>query len=118
MSALSRRFCAYSHDMCPAPAAAPLGEHRRFGGPSAGKWAASLLLVIIATGLACATAAANQFVLLDFNLSLSPTPPATPRFRDTVFIELFDDRPLSRDNFLAYVNSGAYDNSLIHRLSR
>ena len=39
------------------------------------------------------------------------------RLRETVFIELFDDRPLTRDNFMAYVNSGRFDNSLMHRLA-
>jgi cyclophilin family peptidyl-prolyl cis-trans isomerase len=54
---------------------------------------------------------ANQFVRLDFNLGLS-------RARGSVFIELFDDRPLTRDNFMQYVNGGHYDGSLMHRLSR
>jgi cyclophilin family peptidyl-prolyl cis-trans isomerase len=54
---------------------------------------------------------ANPFVRLDYNISLGN------RLRETVFIELFDDRPLTRDNFLAYVNSGEYDNSLMHRLA-
>jgi cyclophilin family peptidyl-prolyl cis-trans isomerase len=46
---------------------------------------------------------------LDFNLFAS-------RARGTVFIELFDDRPITRDNFLAYVNAGKYDGTLMHRL--
>jgi cyclophilin family peptidyl-prolyl cis-trans isomerase len=28
----------------------------------------------------------------------------------------FDDRPITRDNFLAYVNANRYNNSLMHRL--
>lgn len=51
----------------------------------------------------------NQFVEMDFNITLNS------RARGTAFIELFDDRPLTRDNFLAYVNGGKYDGSLMHR---
>jgi cyclophilin family peptidyl-prolyl cis-trans isomerase len=54
---------------------------------------------------------ANPFVRLDYNLSFGN------RFRETVFLELFDDRPLTRDNFLAYVNAGRFDNSIMHRLA-
>ncbi|MEX2172626.1 MAG: peptidylprolyl isomerase [Pirellulales bacterium] len=54
----------------------------------------------------------NSFVQLDYNLTLAG------RSRSTVFIELFDDRPLTRDNFLQYVNAGLYDGSFMHRLSR
>lgn len=57
----------------------------------------------------CATA--STFVQLDYNVSLST------RARGTVFIELFDDRPLTRDNFLAYVNAGKYNGVLMHRLA-
>jgi cyclophilin family peptidyl-prolyl cis-trans isomerase len=57
-------------------------------------------------------AAANQFVRLDYNLTLNS------RSRATVFIELFDDRPLTRDNFMQYVNAGKYDGTIIHRLAR
>ena len=52
---------------------------------------------------------ANQFVQMDYNITLAS------RARGTAFIELFDDRPLTRDNFLAYVNSGKYNGSLMHR---
>jgi cyclophilin family peptidyl-prolyl cis-trans isomerase len=56
-------------------------------------------------------ACADAFVQMDFNIS-----DPNHRLRDTVFIVLFDDRPLTRDNFLQYVNGGHYDNSLMHRL--
>lgn len=59
------------------------------------------------------TVDANSFVRMDFNLYLS-----TNRARNAVFIELFDDRPLTRDNFLAYVNGGKYDGTLMHRMVR
>lgn len=59
--------------------------------------------------LAQSAALANQFVQMDYNVTMAS------RARGTVFIELFDDRPLTRDNFLAYVNSGKYDGSLMHR---
>jgi cyclophilin family peptidyl-prolyl cis-trans isomerase len=65
------------------------------------------ILSLVATN----AASANPFVRLDYNLF-------TSRARGTVFIELFDDRPLTRDNFLAYVNGGKYDNSMMHRMVR
>jgi peptidyl-prolyl cis-trans isomerase A (cyclophilin A) len=57
-----------------------------------------------------AIARGNAFVQFDYNLTLEG------RSRDTVIIELFDDRPLTRDNFLQYVNAGLYNGSLMHRL--
>ncbi len=36
--------------------------------------------------------------------------------RGSVFIEFYDDRPLTTANFLQYVNGGLYNNSLMHRL--
>ncbi len=56
---------------------------------------------------------ADSFVAFDYNISL----PLANRLMGTVFIELYDDRPVTRDNFLQYVNSGVYNNSLMHRLS-
>ncbi len=58
-------------------------------------------------------ATANTFVELQFNLFDSGQNAV-----DTVYIELFDDRPLTRDNFLAYVDAGHYDETIMHRLSR
>lgn len=55
---------------------------------------------------------AATFVRLDYNLTLQN------RSRNTVFIELFDDRPLTRANFLQYVSGGYYDGVLMHRLAR
>jgi cyclophilin family peptidyl-prolyl cis-trans isomerase len=60
---------------------------------------------------ACQTHA-SQFVRLDYNTSLSS------RARDAVFLELFDDRPVTQANFMEYVNSERYDGSFLHRLSR
>ncbi|MFO0788389.1 MAG: peptidylprolyl isomerase [Pirellulales bacterium] len=56
-------------------------------------------------------AAASQFARLDCNLYIGS------RYRHTIFLELFDDRPLNVANFLAYVNSGQYDGSFMHRLA-
>jgi cyclophilin family peptidyl-prolyl cis-trans isomerase len=64
----------------------------------------------VCLALAPVAAEANQFVKLDYNLTLGN------RSRDTVFIELFDDRPLTRDNFMQYVNAGLYDHTIMHRL--
>jgi cyclophilin family peptidyl-prolyl cis-trans isomerase len=82
----------------------------RFGGLLALALEAAALL------LACAGSApsahANAFVQMDFNIT------SANRQRGTVFIELFDDRPLTQANFLKYVDGGHYDNSLMHRLAR
>jgi cyclophilin family peptidyl-prolyl cis-trans isomerase len=59
-------------------------------------------------------ALANSFVQMEFNVSTS----VASRLRDSIFIELFDDRPLTTANFLQYVNGGHYNNSLMHRLAR
>jgi cyclophilin family peptidyl-prolyl cis-trans isomerase len=58
------------------------------------------------------TSFGNAFVRLDYNLTLGN------RSRDTVFFELFDDRPLTRDNFLQYVNGNHYNGTLMHRLAK
>lgn len=68
--------------------------------------AAAVLMLIAADGIA------NPFVRLDYNLTLDI------RSRDTAFIELFDDKPLTTTNFLQYVNADRYDNSIMHRLAR
>ena len=49
---------------------------------------------------------------MDYNLYLNAN------FYGTVFVELFDDKPVTRDNFLLYVDGGHYDESIMHRLSR
>jgi cyclophilin family peptidyl-prolyl cis-trans isomerase len=69
------------------------------------------LFLLSAATFSLRPADANQFVQLDFNVSL------ISNYRGTAFIELFDDRPLTRDNFLAYVNGGKYNNTLAHRLA-
>jgi cyclophilin family peptidyl-prolyl cis-trans isomerase len=68
--------------------------------------------VLLSAFAAAPGAFGNAFVQMEFNVA------STNRQRDAVFIELFDDRPLTRDNFLQYVNGGHYNSSLIHRLAR
>jgi cyclophilin family peptidyl-prolyl cis-trans isomerase len=53
----------------------------------------------------------NSFVEFDYNLS------SATRSRSSVFIELYDDRPLTTANFLQYVNGNLYNNTLMHRLA-
>ncbi len=72
-------------------------------------WPAHLAAFCLA--LAPLAAEANQFVKLDYNLTLNS------RSRDTVFIELFDDKPITTSNFMAYVNGGKYNGMFMHRLS-
>lgn len=69
---------------------------------------APLLLAAIGDG---PRALASSFVQMEFNIA------AAGRQRDSIFIELFDDRPLTRNNFLQYVNGGHYNLSLMHRLA-
>jgi cyclophilin family peptidyl-prolyl cis-trans isomerase len=60
----------------------------------------------------CSAGYGNRFVQLDYNLTLEP------RSRDTAFIELFDDKPLTTNNFLQYVNGNRFDGTFMHRLSK
>lgn len=75
---------------------------------SASRWLLALICVTIA--LPASVGYGNSFVQLDYNLTLND------RSRNGVFIELFDDRPLTRDNFLQYVTAGLYNGVIMHRL--
>ena len=77
---------------------------------SASRWLPALIWLSIA--LPASSGYGNSFVQLDYNLTQAS------RSRSTVFIELFDDRPLTRDNFLQYVNAGLYNGTFMHRLAR
>lgn len=68
--------------------------------------------VLLAATFGPEPADANQFVRLDYSINLDG------RSRDRVFIEVFDDKPISRDNFMAYVNGDKYDGMFMHRLSK
>ena len=71
------------------------------------------LSAVLAATLITATATATHastIVEMRFNLGLSSAP------FDTVYIELFDDTPNTRDNFLNYVNDGDFTDILMHRL--
>lgn len=74
-------------------------------------WRSLSALVLLLVVLPVSNGHGNAFVQLDYNLTLNE------RSRDLVIIELFDDTPLTRDNFLQYVNAGLYDGSIMHRLS-
>jgi cyclophilin family peptidyl-prolyl cis-trans isomerase len=67
--------------------------------------------VIVAATLFAQYAAASQYARLDYNLYFGS------HYRRSVFLELFDDRPLNVANFLAYVNGNKYDSSFMHRLA-
>src|SRR6266478_4405149 len=71
-----------------------------------------LLLGCGGLALSAASARANSFVEFDYNIYLQ-----TSRARGSVFLELYDDRPVTTANFLQYVNAGLYNNSLMHNLS-
>jgi cyclophilin family peptidyl-prolyl cis-trans isomerase len=72
---------------------------------------ATVQLASVALALCTSTARADSFVELDYNIFLSN------RVRSTVFIQLFDDRPLTVANFLQYVNGSYYDDTMMHRLA-
>ncbi len=69
--------------------------------------AAAAVLVSIPT---LSTASASTIVKMQFNLGLAGPP------LDTVYIELFDDTPVTQANFLSYVNAGDYNNVVMHRM--
>ena len=71
------------------------------------------LAIGVAFATLAATAAANDYVRLQYNLFSTEQ-----NALNTVFIELFDDRPLTRDNFLQYVDAELYDGTIMHRLAR
>ncbi len=75
------------------------------------------LAAIVLVLLADPAAKASQYVELDYNLTLSG------HARNSVFLELFDDRPATTANFLSYVNNtsvahGSFTGSFMHRLAR
>ena len=75
-----------------------------------------VLATLFVSGLTVQTPA-SQYVELDYNLTLSG------RARNTVFLELFDDKPVTTNNFLTYVNNtgvahGSFSGSFMHRLAR
>jgi cyclophilin family peptidyl-prolyl cis-trans isomerase len=76
-------------------------------------WLATAGLFALVASIALPSPAfASKFVRLDYNIFLPNT-----GLRHSVFLELFDDRPLTQSNFLAYVNGGKYDQSMMHRLA-
>ncbi len=66
---------------------------------------AAAVLVTVST-----PASASTIVKIEHNLGLN-----SGAF-NTVYIELFDDTPATRDNFLNYVNDGDFNGSVMHRL--
>lgn len=93
----NRDFIGMSLRILRAPVRAPAG---------------ALAVISALLALACAPAFASQFVRLDYNITMAS------RARDAVFIELFDDKPLTQANFMQYVNAGLYDGSIMHRLAQ
>ncbi len=76
----------------------------------------ALSIAILASLAGTARADFNEdftFVNLSMNFGL-PNGDGTNRY--DVTLQLFGDRPLSRDNFLQYVDNDRYDGSFFHRL--
>lgn len=96
--------------------AAPVGQQRGNVGhrrPRAALGVALLAALFLqgAASFLSSTARADSFVEFDYNIF------SATRARGTVFLELFDDRPLTEANFLQYVNGGLYNDTLMHRLA-
>jgi cyclophilin family peptidyl-prolyl cis-trans isomerase len=108
MSMPARRFRAHLSRLRAPAAVDTLARHGRSHARRGISACLQLVLFVLsAMSVGQRLASANQFVQLDFNIS------QTTLARNTVFIELFDDRPLTRDNFLAYVNSGRFNNNAL-----
>ena len=73
----------------------------------------AVLLFFSCAGLAftLTEARGDSFVEFDYNI-FSGT-----RMRSSLFVQLYDDRPLTTANFLQYVNGNLYNNTLMHRFA-
>jgi peptidyl-prolyl cis-trans isomerase A (cyclophilin A) len=70
----------------------------------------AVLTAVVAMSSVCGPASASTIVKIQFNIGLAGPP------MDTVYIELFDDTPVTKANFLSYVNAGDYTNVVMHRM--
>jgi cyclophilin family peptidyl-prolyl cis-trans isomerase len=68
-----------------------------------------LVLIAICGSRSVPEAAASKYARLDYNVYTGSI------YRHTVFLELFDDRPITTGNFLQYVNGNKYDGMIMHR---
>src|SRR3954471_15975464 len=107
MATYFKRLCAYSSGRMRASSA---------GGHSHLMCVAMKVVVIVffsSVGLAftLTEARGDSFVEFDYNI-FSGT-----RMRSSLFVQLYDDRPLTTANFLQYVNSNLYNNTLMHRFA-
>jgi peptidyl-prolyl cis-trans isomerase A (cyclophilin A) len=66
--------------------------------------------VVLVSAWGFSPASASTIVKITFNLGLAGPP------LDTVYIELFDDTPVTKANFLSYVNAGDYNGVVVHRM--
>ena len=71
------------------------------------------VLAAVAFIAAAVPASASQFVRIQYNLGLNQPDGS---FFNYVYLELFDDTPLTQANFLTYVNGDEYNNVVMHRL--
>jgi cyclophilin family peptidyl-prolyl cis-trans isomerase len=72
-----------------------------------------LLLFFSCVGLVftLTEARGDSFVEFDYNIFTGS------RIRSSLFVQLYDDRPLTTANFLQYVNGGYYNSTLMHRFA-
>lgn len=80
--------------------------------PNRWRYLIAACAVVIALAALPRDARADTFVRLDYNLALAS------HSRNTVILQLFGDRPLTQNNFLQYVNAGAYTQSFMHALAK
>jgi cyclophilin family peptidyl-prolyl cis-trans isomerase len=72
----------------------------------------AVILFFSSVGLAATLEArGDSFVEFDYNIFTGT------RLRSSLFVDLYNDRPLTTANFLSYVNSNLYNNSLMHRFA-
>ncbi|MFQ5698162.1 MAG: peptidylprolyl isomerase [Myxococcota bacterium] len=73
------------------------------------------MICVALAGALCATHGASAAVVqLTMNLGLNDP---NLGFQNKILIETFDDRPLTSNNFLAYVKGGKYSGTFLHRLA-
>jgi cyclophilin family peptidyl-prolyl cis-trans isomerase len=72
----------------------------------------AVILFFSGVGLAftLTDARGDSFIEMDYNIFTGT------RMRSSLFVQLYDDRPITTSNFLQYVNGNLYNNTLMHQM--